>query len=102
MEKFITFLKQLTERFLALPQGQKLAILVLVAGGIASLFTMSLWLKAPDYQLLYAKLTPADAAKIVHVLKSDKIPYELSQGGQTIRIPANALYETRLKLASEG
>ena len=102
MEKFITFLKQLTERFLALPQGQKLAILVLVAGGIASLFTMSLWLKAPDYQLLYGKLTPIDAAKIVDVLKSDKIPYELSHGGQTIRIPANALYETRLKLASEG
>lgn len=102
MEKFITFIKQLTERFLALPQGQKLAILVLVAGGIASLFTMSLWLKAPDYQLLYGNLTPTDAAKIVDVLKSDKIPYELSHGGQTIRIPANALYETRLKLASEG
>ena len=102
MEKFFTFLKQLSERFLTLPQGQKFAILVLVAGGIASLFTMSLWLKAPDYQLLYAKLTPSDAAQIVDVLKSDKIPYELSQGGQTIRIPASALYETRLKLAGEG
>ena len=102
MEKFFTFLKQLSERFSALQQGQKLAIFILVAGGIASLFTMSLWLKAPDYQLLYAKLTPADAAKIVEVLKSDKTPYELSQGGQTIHIPANAIYETRLKLASEG
>jgi flagellar M-ring protein FliF len=102
MEKFLTFLKQLSERFLALPQGQKVAILVLVAGGIASLMVMSMWLKAPDYQLLYAKLTPSDAAKIVDILKSDKIPYELSQGGQTIRIPGNALYETRLKLAGEG
>lgn len=102
MEKFLTFIKQLSERFLALQQGQKLAILVLVAGGMASLFTMSLWLKAPDYQLLYAKLAPADAAKIVDVLKSDKVPYELSQGGQTIHIPADAIYETRLKLASEG
>jgi flagellar M-ring protein FliF len=102
MEKFLTFIKQLSERFLALQQGQKLAILVLVAGGIASLFTMSLWLKAPDYQLLYAKLAPTDAAKIVDVLKSDKVPYELSQGGQTIHIPADAIYETRLKLASEG
>ena len=102
MEKFIEFLKQITDRFLALPQGQKLAILVLAAGGIASLFAMSLWLKTPDYQLLYSKLTPADAAKIVEVLKSDKIAYELSQGGQTIHIPANVIYETRLKLASEG
>ncbi|VAX31419.1 Flagellar M-ring protein FliF [hydrothermal vent metagenome] len=102
MDKAFTFFKQLSERFQGLQQGQKLAVFILVAAGIGSLFTMSLWLKTPDYQLLYAKLTPTDAAKIVDVLKSNKTPYELSQGGQTIHVPANAIYETRLMLASEG
>lgn len=102
MEKLIAFTKQLTDRFIALPQGQKIAILALVAAGFASLFAMSLWVQAPDYQLLYSKLTPQDAAQIVERLKSEKIPYELSQGGQTIRVPAKEMHEIRLKLASEG
>ncbi|GJL79638.1 MAG: flagellar M-ring protein [Nitrospinaceae bacterium] len=102
MEKLATFVKQLSERFASLPQGQKFAVLALVAAGFASLFAMSLWVKTPDYQLLYAKLTPEDAAKIVERLKSEKIPYELSQGGQTIRVPAKEMHEIRLQLAGEG
>jgi flagellar M-ring protein FliF len=102
MEKFSTFITQLTDRFSALPQGQKFAILALVAAGFASLFAMSLWVQTPDYQLLYSKLSPQDAAQIVERLKSEKIPYELSQGGQTIRVPSKDMHEIRLKLASEG
>jgi len=102
MEKFFNFLKQLGDRFAGLPQGQKLAVLVLAGAGFASLFAMSLWFQAPDYQLLYAKLTPADGAKIIERLKSQKVPYELSDGGQTIRVPADKMHEIRLQLASEG
>ncbi len=102
MDKFSIFIKQLTDRFVALPQGQKFAILALVAAGFASLFAMSLWVQTPDYQLLYSKLSPQDAAQIVERLKSDKIPYELSQGGQTIRVPSKDMHEIRLQLASEG
>lgn len=102
MEKLIAFAKQLSDRFLALPPGQKFSVLALAAAGFASLFAMSLWVQAPDYQLLYSKLAPSDAAKIVERLKSEKIPYELSQGGQTIRVPANEMHEIRLKLAGEG
>ena len=102
MEKLGAFINQLSDRFLALPAGQKFAVLALVAAGFASLFAMSLWVQTPDYQLLYSKLAPTDAAKIVERLKSEKIPYELSQGGQTIRVPAGEMHEIRLKLASEG
>ncbi len=102
MDKFVNFLRQVGERFTALPQGQKLAVLVLVAAGLASIFAMSLWFQAPDYQLLYAKLAPDDAAKIVEKLKTDKVPYELSDSGQTIRVPADKMHEIRLQLASEG
>ncbi|MFQ5449537.1 MAG: flagellar basal-body MS-ring/collar protein FliF [Nitrospinaceae bacterium] len=102
MERFITFIKQLVVRFGELSQARKVGVLVLAAAAIGSLFAMSLWLQEPDFQLLYAKLPPQDAAKIVEQLKSKKIPYELSEGGQTIRVPAGKLHEIRLQLASEG
>jgi len=61
-----------------------------------------LWLKTPDYQLLYANLSSEDAGAIVDKLKSQKIPFELSNQGKTIRIASDMLHEVRLQLASEG
>ncbi len=102
METLTAFFRQLSERFQEMSQGQKVAVMALVGAGIASLIAMSLWFRAPDYQLLYARLTPEDAAKIVERLKAQKIPYQLSEGGQTIRVPASQMHELRLQLAAEG
>ena len=63
---------------------------------------MSLWLKTPDYQLLYANLSTEDAGAIVDKLKSQKIPFELSNQGRTIRVASDQLHEVRLQLAGEG
>ena len=68
MDNFQDFLRQLGERFNGLSQGQKVAALSLVALALASLFVMSLWLKSPDFQLLYANLSQEDAATIVEKL----------------------------------
>ena len=70
MDNFQEFLRQLGERFNGLSQGQKVATLSLFALALASLFVMSLWLKAPDFQLLYANLSQEDAATIVEKLKN--------------------------------
>jgi flagellar M-ring protein FliF len=102
MDNFQDFLGQLGERFNELSQGKKVAALSLVALALASLLVMSLWLKAPDYQLLYANLSPEDAGAIVDKLKNQKIPYEISNGGRTIRIASDMIHETRLQLAGEG
>lgn len=102
MENFLDFLRQFGERFNELSQGKKVAALSLVALALASLLVMSLWLKTPDYQLLYANLSSEDAGAIVDKLKSQKIPFELSNQGRTIRVASDRLYEVRLQLASEG
>ena len=102
MDNFQDFLGQLGERFNQLSQGKKVAALSLVALALASLLVMSLWLKAPDYQLLYANLSQEDAGAIVEKLKNKKIPYEVSNGGRTIRVASDMIHETRLQLAGEG
>ena len=102
MDNFQDFLGQLGERFNELSQGKKVAALSLVALALASLLVMSLWLKAPDYQLLYANLSQEDAGAIVEKLKSQKVPYEISNGGRTIRVASDMIHETRLQLAGEG
>ena len=102
MENFLDFLRQFGERFNELSQGKKIAALSLVALALASLLVMSMWLKTPDYQLLYANLSSEDAGAIVDKLKTQKIPFELSNEGRTIRISSDQLHEVRLQLASEG
>ncbi|KMP10597.1 flagellar M-ring protein FliF [Candidatus Nitromaritima sp. SCGC AAA799-A02] len=102
MDQLTEIFGQLGERFRELPQGQKVAALVLAAVTIGSLIAMSFWMKTPDFQLLYANLSEQDAAAIVDNLKTQKIPYELSNQGRTIRVPANQVHELRLQMASEG
>jgi flagellar M-ring protein FliF len=102
MENFLDFLRQFGERFNELSQGKKVAALSLVALALASLLVMSFWLKTPDFQLLYANLSQEDAGAIVDKLKNQKVPFELANGGRTIRIASDKLHEVRLQLASEG
>ena len=96
------FFGQMNERFRALSQGQKVAAMVLLTVTIGSIIAMSFWIKTPDLQLLYANLSEQDASAIVDNLKTQKIPYELSNQGRTIRVPANQVHEVRLQMASEG
>ena len=102
MNPILTFFSQLSERFGDLSQGQKVASIVLATVTIGSVLAMSFWIKTPDLQLLYANLSEKDAAAIVDNLSTQKIPYELSNQGKTIRVPANQVHEIRLKMASEG
>jgi len=102
MDNFQDFLRQLGERFNQLSQGKKVAALSLVTLALASLVVMSLWLKSPDYQLLYANLSNEDAGAVVEKLKSQKVPYEITNNGRTIRVASDMIHEVRLQLASEG
>jgi flagellar M-ring protein FliF len=55
-----------------------------------------------DYQLLYSELDPAEAQAIVQKLQNANVAYELSEDGRSIKVQADKLSETRIKLASEG
>ncbi len=82
--------------------GQKVvtavALLAVVVGG---LMFMSLSGK-PTYQPLFTNLSAQDAGAITQKLTSDKVPYQLTNGGSTIMVPANQVDQQRLAMASAG
>lgn len=75
-----------------------IGIAVLVLGGIA----LATYATQPKYSPLFTGLQGADASTIVEQLKTDGVPYELSDGGSTIMVPEEQVYDARLKAAAAG
>lgn len=55
-----------------------------------------------DFAVLFKDISSEDAGKIVASLKEKGIEYTLADGGTTIMVPKDKVYETRINLASEG
>ncbi len=55
-----------------------------------------------EWRVLYANLADKDGGAIVAQLTQMNVPYQYSAGGSTIMVPANMVYDARLKLASQG
>ncbi|MCL3860856.1 flagellar basal-body MS-ring/collar protein FliF [Actinotalea sp. K2] len=72
------------------------AVLVL---GVAAL---SSWLAKPTMSPLFANISTTDASAIVDQLQAEGVPYELTDGGSTILVPADRLYAMRLAAAAAG
>jgi len=84
------------------PLSRKLTIAAVTAISIALFAFIIIQAKTADYQLLYGNLEEADASSMVEWLKEQKIPYQITNNGHNILIPAKNVYETRLSLASAG
>lgn len=69
---------------------------------LAASIGMGIWLNKTDYRLLYSNLSPEDANKIVKMLQTEKVPYQLENNGTTILVPAPKVYDLRIKVAGEG
>ena len=54
------------------------------------------------YAALFTGLDPADAGAVVEALKADGVNYKLDNGGATILVPREKVYDLRLKLAAQG
>ncbi len=102
METLLQFLRNLWQRFLALPPTNKAVALGGVALVIGALVAISLWVQVPDYRLLYANLSDQDAAAVIEQLDSQNIPRKLTNNGRNIHVPSNRAHEIRLSLASQG
>jgi flagellar M-ring protein FliF len=70
-----------------------------LALGIAAL---TMWATKPAYTPLFSGLAGADASAIVDQLATDKVDYQLSDGGATILVPQADVYAERLKAAAAG
>lgn len=65
---------------------------------IALVAALGFWAYRTDYQVLFADLSTADAAAMTAELDKSKTPYQLTDNGQTILVPQELVYRTRLKL----
>lgn len=71
---------------------------VLILGIVA----LTSWVSRPSYTPLFSGLSGEDASTIVEQLRTDNVPYELSNGGATILVPEENVYEERLTSAAAG
>ena len=75
-----------------------------LAGGVllvaATLYVFVQLIGKPDYKTLYSGLNPRDAESLTVQLKAKNVPFELSQDGTTVMVPADKLDAARLEVAS--
>ncbi len=93
---------QLKATFASLGRGKQITLVTLLLGSLAGFIFLMNWSGQSDFQPLYAQLDPEDAGIILSKLKEQKIDYRIASNGTTILIPQQFIYETRMKLASEG
>ena len=68
----------------------------------AFVFVLARYGGGPAYEVLYSRLQPGDAAEVVAILREQGIPYQLSDDGREIRIPADQVPGVRLDMAGRG
>lgn len=94
--------KQLTGLVGRLSSAQKMMIGFVTLAAVAGIIVLVTVVNAPTYSNLFKNLSPEDASKIVGKLKEKSIPYQLDDGGKSILVPKQNVYEMRLALAGEG
>ncbi len=92
-------IKELWENFSI---TQRVIISTVAVATIAGFIALTVWMNKTEYQPLYTKLSPEDAASVVSTLQKDNIPYELANNGSTIMVPVEQVYDLRIKIAGEG
>jgi flagellar M-ring protein FliF len=73
--------------------------ILLIAGIVGA---ASSWIMHPPYGVLFRDLRETDAAEISGALDQMQVPYRLTDEGKTILVPEAQVYETRMKLVSQG
>src|SRR6056297_2937633 len=94
--------KSLFNALKAWPLSRKLSLAAVALLCMVFFAVLIIQSRTADYSLLFANLSSADAAQVINRLKEQKVPYLLEDGGKSIFIPADKVYESRLELAGSG
>lgn len=81
---------------------QRVLLVAIVATAVLVGSLLIHWARKPDMRMLYQELAPSEAAKIVERISEQEIPYQLRDGGTTIYVPKEHVYQLRLDLAKDG
>ena len=95
-------LGRLRSAFETISLGQKVVIGLLVVGlGLGGFFFYS-WITTPTMSPLFSNLASTDASAIVDELNASGTSYELADGGQTVLVPQDQVYDLRLTMSGKG
>ncbi len=97
-----SFLSSLFGLWKELGLNQRVSLIVAAVAVIGGLTALTVWSNRPDLQLLFGRLSEKDAAAIVSSLQGQGIPYEVSNGGSAVYVPAEHVHRLRMDLASKG
>jgi flagellar M-ring protein FliF len=97
-----SFLKQLTDLWTRMKFGQRVTILIAVAGTLALMTALIIYGTQPEFGVLFSDLKPADAQTIVEKLKTQNVQYKLTNNGTVVSVPSDHVAELRLLMASSG
>ncbi|MGZ4565674.1 MAG: flagellar basal-body MS-ring/collar protein FliF [Blastococcus sp.] len=82
--------------------GQKVVIGLLLAGLLLGGFYFFSWITTPAQAPLFSNLASKDASAIVDELNAESVPYTLTDGGQTIMVAKDKVYDLRLTMSGKG
>ncbi len=88
--------------FSAFTAGQKLVAIIGTGALLLAGFMVFQWASTPSYSPLYSNLSSADASAVIDKLDAAGTPYKLTNGGATVMVPQDQVYDARIKLAGAG
>jgi hypothetical protein len=98
--------QQLLERLSALRGSLTNAQLASLAGAftlaVGLVVGSAYWLNAPTYRLLFADMDAESASQVADRLRSLDVPYQLTDGGRSVRVPESQIDQLRIDFASQG
>jgi len=95
-------IRTLSERWQQISKQKQIAVIILLAAVLVSLFYLAQALSRPRMAPLFSGLEPADAGRITARLQELNVPYQLADEGRTILVGQDQVYEMRIQLASAG
>ncbi|MDA8095970.1 MAG: flagellar basal-body MS-ring/collar protein FliF [Clostridia bacterium] len=97
-----TILTGAAEKWRGMGSTQKVAILLLAVALVVTVFYTGSYIQQANFAPLFTQVDPQEAGPIIDRLDAMKVPYRLTDGGSTIQVPKNKVYEARIQLASSG
>lgn len=83
-------------------RNPRIIFFIAAAAAISVVIALMFWAKEPDFRILYNNISEQDGGEIVTQLTQMQIPYRFAEHDGSIQIPADKVYEVRLKLAQQG
>jgi flagellar M-ring protein FliF len=97
IDQLFTHFKKLAE---SLSAKQILGLVTVFIAVVGVVVGSAYWISVPQYTVLMSDMDSETASAVVAKLKTDKVQYQISDGGRTVSVPLERADELRMQFAS--